>query len=315
MRWRALFTHSDRARLDSGDKGGVRGNVAIGHARGAEGETGIAAFIEENQATGALAAFGEELDGSLCSAMRTRSGGTQKIGGRFGKNYFHDGFTVAGRGNAASFGVSITTAANERRIADAAGEFTAGAPGGSGGEEAAVYIHRDSTHSALFVAPVMPGGMGIFAAAEPGFALGGRDEFLWIAKRDAVLRGKALGAFGDEHHVRAFFKNRAGQADGILDAVQPSDGTGTKSGRIHDDCIAFDLTVEIEMRTIAGVEDGIVLKSDDGGFDGVEGVAVAGDDRPAGLQCAAATILAGLDGFIWDVPGTTVNDERWRHKE
>lgn len=159
----------------------------------------------------------------------------------------------------------------------------------------------------------MPGGVGIFAAAKPGFTLGGRDELLWIAKRDAVLRSKALGAFGDQHHVRAFFKNGAGQADRILDAVQTSDGTGAKSGRVHDDRIAFDLTVEIEMRAIAGVKDRIVLKNDDGGFDGVEGVAPSGENGPAGLQCAVAPNLAGFDGVIGDVPGATVNDERWKH--
>src|SRR5208282_2252382 len=160
----------------------------------------------------------------------------------------------------------------------------------------------------------MPGGVGIFAATKPSLTLGGRDELLWIAKRDAVLRGKALGAFGDQHHMRAFFKNGAGQADRILDAVQTSNGTGTKSGRVHDDRIAFDLTVEIEMRAIAGVEDGIVLKNDDRSFDGVEGVSASGENGPAGLQGAAAPNLAGFDGVIGNVPSATVNDERWRHE-
>ena len=104
-----------------------------------------------------------------------------------------------------------------------------------------------------------------------------------IAKLDAVLRSKALGAFGDQHHVRTFFKNGAGQADGIPDAMQASDRTRAKSRRVHHDRIAFNLTVEIEMRAIAGVEDGIVFKNDDGGFDGVEGVATSGEDPPAGL--------------------------------
>jgi len=251
----------------------------------------------------------------LCSTMWTRSGGTQKVGGRFGKNYFHDGFAVAGGGDAAGFGVGIATAANERRIADAAGEFAAGTAGGSGGKEAAVYIQRDSPNGALLVAPVMAGGVGIFAATKPSFALSGRDEVWRIAKGDAVLRSKALGAFGDQHHVRAFFENGAGQADGILDAVQTSDGTGAKSGRVHHDRIAFDLTVEIEMRAIAGVEDGIVFKNDDGGFNGVEGVAASGEDVPADLQGAAAPSLAGFDGVIGNVSGATVDDERWKHEQ
>jgi len=191
------------------------------------------AHVEENQAAGALATFGEELDGGLCSTMWTRSGGTQKVGGRFGKNYFHDGLRRSRWRRRRRFRRRHSNAANERRIADAAGEFAAGTAGGSGGKEAAVYIQRDSPNGALLVAPVMAGGVGIFAATKPSFALSGRDEVWRIAKGDAVLRSKALGAFGDQHHVRAFFENGAGQADGILDAVQTSDGTGAKSGRVH----------------------------------------------------------------------------------
>jgi hypothetical protein len=75
------------------------------------------------------------------------------------------------------------------------------------------------------------------------------------------------------------------------------------------------LTVEIEMRAIAGVEDGIVFKNDDGGFNGVEGVAASGEDVPADLQGAAAPSLAGFDGVIGNVPGATVDDERWKHEQ
>ena len=243
------------------------------------------------------------------------AGGTQKISSRFGKNHFHDGFAVAGGGNAAGIGVGIAAAANERRITNAAGEFAAGAAGGSGGEEAAVYIQRDSANSALLVAPVMLGGMGVFAAAKPGLALGGRDELLWIAKRDAVLRRKALGAFGDQHHVRALFENGARQADGIPDAVQAGDGSRAKSGRVHDDRITFDLAIEIEMRAITGVEDGIVFKNHDGGFDGVECVAASGENAPPGFKGAPAPNFAGFDGVIGNVPSATVNNERRRHEQ
>ncbi len=126
---------------------------------------------------------------------------------------------------------------------------------------------------------------------------------------------KALGTLGNKHHVRAFFKNGAGQADGILDAVQTSNGTGAQSVRVHHDRVAFNLTVEIEMRTVAGVKDRIVLKNDDSGFDGVEGVAASGEDRPAGLKCAAAPCLAGFDGVIGNVPSTTMNNQRRKHKQ
>jgi len=138
-----------------------------------------------------------------------------------------------------------------------------------------------------------------------------RDEVWRIAKGDAVLRSKALGAFGDQHHVRAFFENGAGQADGILDAVQNQRRNRREEWpRPSTDRIAFDLTVEIEMRAIAGVEDGIVFKNDDGGFKWRRGVAASGEDVPADLQGAAAPSLAGFDGVIGNVqaPPWTMRD-------
>jgi len=115
--------------------------------------------------------------------------------------------------------------------------------------------------------------------------------------------------------MRASFENGAGQAYGILDAVQASDGARAKSGRVHHDRITFYLTIEIEMRAIAGVEDGIVLENGDGSFDGVKGVAALRENRPADLKGAAAASLARFDGLIGDVPGATVNDERGKHKQ
>jgi len=176
-----------------------------------------------------------------------------------------------------------------------------------------VFIESDGADCALFVAAMMFGSVRILAAAEPGFAFGGRDEVRRIAKGDAVLRGETLGAFGDEHHVRAFFEDRAGGANGILDAMQAGDGAGAQRGGVHDDGIAFDVPVEVEMRAVTGVEDGIIFESDDGGFNGVERVAPPGKDRPAGLERAAAAGLAGVGGVIGNVPRTAVNDERRAH--
>ena len=130
-----------------------------------------------------------------------------------------------------------------------------------------------------------------------------------------MLLGKALGALADKHHVRAFFENNTGQPYGIFDTTQTGNGARAQSGCVHHDGVAFDLTVEIEMRTVASVEDRVVLKNHDGGLDGVEGVAVSGEDGPAGFQGSPASCLACFDGFIGDVPGATMNDERGRHEE
>src|SRR5260370_32877638 len=52
-----------KTRLYSGDEGAVRGDVAIRHARGVEGEAWIAVTVEEDEAAGGAGAVGAEMDG------------------------------------------------------------------------------------------------------------------------------------------------------------------------------------------------------------------------------------------------------------
>ena len=110
--------------------------------------------------------------------------------------------------------------------------------------------------------------------------------------------------------MRTFFEDGARGLNGIFDAAKTGDGTGAKCGGVHDDGVAFDVAIEIEMRAIAGVENRIVFEHSDGGFDGVEGVAAVGENGVAGVKRAKATGLAGFDGVVGDVPGTAVDDER-----
>jgi len=67
------------------------------------------------------------------------------------------------------------------------------------------------------------------------------------------------------------------------------------------------------MRAKTGVEDGVVFQNYDGGFDGVEGGAAAVENGPA---CGESTLAAGfarVNGFIRNIPGAAVNDERRCH--
>src|ERR1700722_6901683 len=75
----------------------------------------------------------------------------EKIGGGLGHNNFHDGFAITGAGNTASFQIRVTTAADQWRIADAAGQLATGSAGGSSGEELTIPIHRYRAYGALFV--------------------------------------------------------------------------------------------------------------------------------------------------------------------
>jgi len=107
-----------------------------------------------------------------------------------------------------------------------------------------VLIDGDGADGALFVAAMIFSGVGILAAAEPGFAFGGRDEVFGIAELHAVGAGEVLGTFGDEHHVRTFFEDRARGLNGIFHAAQTRDGACAKRGGVHYDGVTFDVAVE-----------------------------------------------------------------------
>jgi hypothetical protein len=69
------------------------------------------------------------------------------------------------------------------------------------------------------------------------------------------------------------------------------------------------------VRAVAGVENGVIFEDDDGGFDGVESRAAAGEDGPASGEGTMAARFAGVDGFVRNVPRAAVNDEgRFHHK-
>ena len=232
----------------------------------------------------------------------------QKIGGHFGHDNFHDAFAVAGAGNAAGFGIGIAAAADERRIADAAGKFAAGAAGGSAGEETAVVIESDGANGAGFVAEMVFGGVGIFEAAAPGKAFTIVDEIFGLTKRNAVRGGKFFRACGDEHHVIGMFEDAAGEANGIVNVFDGGDGAGFEGGAVHEDGVELDMAVAIEVRAEAGVKCGVVFEDDDGGFDRVDGGAAGGEDFPTCFEGAANAGAAIGEGFVGDIPCAAVDD-------
>src|SRR5271168_2049184 len=130
--------------------------------------------------------FGEQ---NVCSGrlLRNRAtvfgprSATQKLCRGFGHDNFHDGFAIAGAGDPASAGVGVAAAADQRRIAHAAGEFTASASRGRCGEEFSVGIERDRADRALFVAAMM--GCGMFA---------------WLQCRQASRSASLMRSFGSQ---------------------------------------------------------------------------------------------------------------------
>ena len=130
-----------------------------------------------------------------------------------------------------------------------------------------------------------------------------------------MAKSELLSAFGDEHHVRALLEDGARGLDGIFDTPKTGDGACAECGRVHDDGIAFDVAIDVEMRTVARVEDGIVFEDDDGGFDGIEGVAAVAEHTPTCAKSAEAARVAGVNGVVRDVPCPAMNDERRSHAE
>ncbi len=271
--------------------------------------------IEKNETAGAAAALFEKKDGFLSGVIggfvwRGEFTGrvAEKIDGGFGHDDFHDGFAEAGAGDAARGDVGVTTAADERRIADATWKFATGAAGGGCGKEATVFIESYGADGSLGVAAMMFGGVFIFAAAQVGFPFSFADEFFGLAELDTFFFREFLGAFGDEHHVRAVLVDGAGGADGVFYALEARGCAGTERSAVHDDGVTFDFAFGVEMRAEAGVEDRSVFEYDDGGFDGVERGAVRRENFPACNESVETALFAGVDGFIGNIPCTAVND-------
>ncbi len=313
--------------LDGGEERAVGSDEAVGHAGGVEGEARIAVAVEKDEAASGVRALGKKMDGfargeigggraagNVGRRVDTRCRTAKKIDGGFGQDHFHDGFAVAGAGNAAGFGVRVAAAADERRIADAAGKFATSAAGGSGGEEASVGIDGNGADGSLFVAAVMFGGVLVGFTFHPGFAFGFADQFFRLAQLDSMLFCEAFRSFGDEHHVRAFLQNFARELNGILDALQSSRSAGPQRCPVHDDGVTFDVAVQIEVRAKTGIEDVIVFEDHDGGLDGVESGAAARENGPASGESAMAAGFASVNGFVRNIPRAAVNDERWFHR-
>ena len=114
--------------------------------------------------------------------------------------------------------------------------------------------------------------------------------------------------------MRTLLEDAAGETNGIFDAMKAGDGAGFQGGGLHDDGVAFDLAIEIEMRTVARVEDGIVFENGDRSFNRVEGVTAVAKHGPTSVKRAKAAFFAGVNGVVGDVPGTTVDDEGRAHE-
>lgn len=208
----------------------------------------------------------------------------QEIADGLRQHNFHDGLAKPSRGDRAGFTVRITTASDERGITDAAWKFAAGAASGSRGVQPSLLVERYGTDGSLLVAAMVLGRMTVLAATFPGFPFGRRNKIFRIAKRNSTLVRELFGALADQHHVRANLEDPPRSFDGIFDPTQPGYGTGFQRGGVHDHGVAFDVAIEIQMRTIACVEYRIVFEDGNGGLNGIECMAAVDENGVARMQ-------------------------------
>ena len=157
---------------------------------------------------------------------------------------------------------------------------------------------------------MMFGGMLVFAAASPGQALAFDDQFRGIAQRQPAFGGKYFRALSHQHHMFAIFEHGARQPDGIAYALDGRHRSGAQRLAIHHHGVQFHAAVAIQVRTDAGVEDRIIFKNQDRRLYRIQCPAASRQNLPARLERAPASGLAISHGFVGDIPGAAVDDER-----
>ncbi len=127
------------------------------------GKAEAAIGAEQDDAAVSAEAVVEIGDGLAGGELGMGAGG-DAVGGPLAENQLHDGFAPSGERNGGGKIVGVAAAADERRIADAAGSLVEGAAGGSSGGKIAVDIESDRAHGVM---RIQQGGIRI--RCEGGF--------------------------------------------------------------------------------------------------------------------------------------------------
>src|SRR5437879_1283829 len=133
--------------LDAGDERVVACHVSIRHVRRVECKRRIASAVQQNQPARPAPAFRQHLH---CFPRRTHPAGlvrnraaAQQVRRRFRHYNFHDGLAPSRARNSARLRVRVTSAANQRRIAHAPGQFAARSPRRSPRNQPPLAVHRN----------------------------------------------------------------------------------------------------------------------------------------------------------------------------
>src|SRR5208282_893000 len=145
----------------------------------------------------------------------------------------------------------------------------------------------------------------IFAQA---LDLPGDDEIFVATKSDAMLGGKALGAFRHKIDMRAVAKNFAGGANRVAQALDATDAAAAQGRTVHDESVELHFAIAVQETAAAGVEGFVVLENDDGLFDRVQSRAAAFEGAPSRGNGIAHTVEVRFDHVVGNGPGSAVDD-------
>ena len=135
------------------------------------------------------------------------------------------------------------------------------------------------------------------------------DEFAIVDEGHAVGMRELLGTFAYEVNVRTFLEDEACGVNGIAQVLDAGDAAGFHAASVHEECVELDAAVGGEEAAAAGVEGGIVFKDGDGGFNGIDGCAAAGEDFMTDFEGAAHAGFVGGRSVGGDCPCASVHEE------
>src|SRR3981189_1771762 len=153
--------------------------------------------------------------------------------------------------------LSTPAAADQRRVAETAWSLRQSTSGRGGRGDVAVAVEGNCADCVMGncrsenVLRMICAARQIFPQT---FDFARDNEIFVPAKRDAVLRGESLRAFGNEVNMWTLAEDLAGSADRICNALDASYAPSPQSTAIHNEGVELDLAVAIQEAAAAGVE-------------------------------------------------------------
>src|SRR5262249_52895140 len=153
------------------------------------------------------------------------------IGGPLGQYQLHDRLAPAGGGSSRRLIIGITSATNQRGIAQPSWRLVERPAGRSGSRDIAIAIERHCAHSVMRDGgskQIVVGGRWPGLEFPESFNLPGNNQVLIAAKRNSMLFGKSLRAFADKVNMRAVAQNLSCCPHRIGDPLHATDAAGTQ---------------------------------------------------------------------------------------